>query len=65
MCTCDIYKTKIWFWSLQICLVLILVPVILFFLFLVPANMSRFGFGPWPHFSDDLHTWHMMTEPIY
>jgi len=33
---------------------------------LVPANMSRFGFGFGPvlHFCDDLHTWHMVTEPI-
>ncbi|RHN74057.1 hypothetical protein MtrunA17_Chr2g0305601 [Medicago truncatula] len=34
-------------------------------LFLVPANMPYFGFGPWLHFCDDLHTWHMMTKPIY
>ena len=34
-------------------------------LFLVPANMPHFGFDPWSHFCDDLHTWHMMTEPIY
>ena len=26
------------------------------FLFLVPANMSRFGFGLWLHLCDDLHT---------
>jgi len=34
-------------------------------LFLVPTNMSCFGFGHWPHFCDDLHMWHMMTEPIF
>ena len=34
-------------------------------LFLVPSNMPCFGFGLWLHFCDDLHTWHMMTEPIY
>jgi len=34
-------------------------PCNLFMLFLVHGNMSHFVFGPWPHFCDDFHTWHM------
>ena len=31
---------------------------------LVPAKYFVFENSLWSHFCDDLHTWHMMTEPI-